>query len=185
MLAPSLHVPIPQMSMGEQLFAAEMHVRNMWEPTGWDSPETAFDLDQDDVDTVIASLAPQRTVLMGCLGGSADTRVRVTFLGLKPTLELSLGTPLLAQAPLLCRFVHRAPLCSAPSPAAQKRDATRTRPGSCTPCKAYRRRSARQASTTWCSEAWASQVRPGAAKPVARPRFGGYVARASRTELAK
>ena len=62
MLAPSLHVPIPQMSMGEQLFAAEMHVRNMWEPTGWDLPETAFDLDQEDVDTVSANLAPQRTV---------------------------------------------------------------------------------------------------------------------------
>ena len=39
-----------------------MHVRNMWEPTGWDSPETAFDLDQEDVDTVIANLAPQRMV---------------------------------------------------------------------------------------------------------------------------
>ena len=50
------------MSMGEQLAAAEMHVRNMWEPTGWDSPETAFDLDQEDVDTVIANLAPQRMV---------------------------------------------------------------------------------------------------------------------------
>ena len=62
MSAPALHVPIPQMSMGEQLVAAEMHVRNMWEPTGWDSPETAFDLDQDDVDTVIACLAPQRKV---------------------------------------------------------------------------------------------------------------------------
>ena len=62
MLAPALHLPIPQMSMGEQLLAAEMHVRNMWEPTGWDSPETAFDLDQDDVDTVIANLAPQRMV---------------------------------------------------------------------------------------------------------------------------
>ena len=62
MSAPALHLPIPQMSMGEQLVAAEMHVRNMWEPTGWDSPETAFDLDQDDVDTVIASLAPQGMV---------------------------------------------------------------------------------------------------------------------------
>ena len=29
------------MSMGEQLVAADMHVKNMWEPTGWDSPETA------------------------------------------------------------------------------------------------------------------------------------------------
>ena len=52
------------MSMGEQLAAAEMHVKSMWEPTGWDSPETAFDLDQDDVDTVIASLAPQRKVMV-------------------------------------------------------------------------------------------------------------------------
>ena len=57
-----LSVPIPQMNMGEQLVAAEMHVRDMWEPSGWDSPETAFDLDQEDVDTVIANLALQRTV---------------------------------------------------------------------------------------------------------------------------
>ena len=62
MLAPALHLPVPQMGMGEQLVAAQKHVRNMWEPTGWDSPETAFDLDQDDVDTVIASLAPQGMV---------------------------------------------------------------------------------------------------------------------------
>ena len=59
---PMLSVPIPQMNMGEQLVAAEMHVRDMWEPSGWDSPETAFDLNQEDVDTVIANPAPQRTV---------------------------------------------------------------------------------------------------------------------------